>query len=588
MSQTDSASPINTIIIKIILHTYLTKETMIRHLHIENYALIEHLDIDFHPGFSVITGETGAGKSIIIGAIGLLTGQRADSRTIKAGAKRCVVEIELNVADYGMQPFFDGNDLDYDDGCCIIRREVTAAGKSRAFINDTPVPLSLLKEIGETLIDVHSQHKNLLLGREDFQISTLDLLAGNDKLLADYKKAYSVLRQAEKNLEEALAIAKQSKEEEDYIRFQYDQIAEAALQENEQEELEDEMETLEHAEDIKTALFSAARIMQSDGETGDVLSMLRQGIHELRAISGVYQQADMIAERMDSCYIELKDVAADLEDKADGVEYNPQRQEQVSERLNTIYSLEKKHGVETVGQLLELQHQLEKNLALIDGSDDHIEELRQKVDDSRKTATAIALKLSASRNKAAVAMEKEMKAKLLPLGMPNVQFCCEVVADEKTLTANGCDQVQFLFNANKSGLLKPVSQVASGGEIARVMLAVKALIAGAVKLPTIIFDEIDTGVSGKVAEKMALMMREMGNQKRQVISITHLPQIAAHGQHHYKVYKEDTDDATLSHIVPLSYEQRVEELAHMLSGEDLTQAAMDNAKALIDGGASET
>ena len=555
---------------------------MIRHLHIENYALIQHLDIDFHPGFSVITGETGAGKSIIIGAIGLLMGQRADSRTIKAGAKRCVVEIEMNVADYGMETFFEEADLDYDEGCCIIRREVTAAGKSRAFINDTPVSLSLLKEIGEMLIDVHSQHKNLLLGKEDFQISTLDLLAKNDALLDSYKRAYSLYRQTEEELEEAVAMAKQSQEEEDYLRFQYEQIAEAELQENEQEELEEELQTLEHAEDIKATLFSVVRIMQSDGESADVLNMLRQGIHELRSISSVYSQADAIADRMDSCYIELKDVAGELEDGADSVEYNPKRQEQVSERLNTIYTLEKKHGVDSVDQLLELQHLLEKKLSAIDGSGELIERLRCQVEENRRTATSLALQLSAARAKAAEAMEAEMRTKLLPLGMPNAQFRCEVVTDEQTLTPKGCDQVQFLFNANKSGELKPVSQVASGGEIARVMLSVKALIAGAVKLPTIIFDEIDTGVSGKVAEKMAIMMREMGNQNRQVISITHLPQIAAHGQHHYKVYKEDTEDTTLSHIVPLVYEQRVEELAHMLSGEDLTQAAIDNARALIE------
>ena len=555
---------------------------MIRHLHIENYALIQHLDIDFHPGFSVITGETGAGKSIIIGAIGLLMGQRADSRTIKAGAKRCVVEIEMNVADYGMETFFEEADLDYDEGCCIIRREVTAAGKSRAFINDTPVSLSLLKEIGEMLIDVHSQHKNLLLGKEDFQISTLDLLAKNDALLDCYKRAYSLYRQTEKELEEAVAMAKQSQEEEDYLRFQYEQIAEAELQENEQEELEEELQTLEHAEDIKSTLFSVVRIMQSDGESADALNMLRQGIHELRSISSVYSQADAIADRMDSCYIELKDVAGELEDGADSVEYNPKRQEQVSERLNTIYTLEKKHGVDSVCQLLELQHALGRKLSAIDGSGELIERLRCQVEENRRTATSLALQLSAARAKAAEAMEAEMRTKLLPLGMPNAQFRCEVVTDEQTLTPKGCDQVQFLFNANKSGELKPVSQVASGGEIARVMLSVKALIAGAVKLPTIIFDEIDTGVSGKVAEKMAIMMREMGNQNRQVISITHLPQIAAHGQHHYKVYKEDTEDTTLSHIVPLVYEQRVEELAHMLSGEDLTQAAIDNARALIE------
>lgn len=555
---------------------------MIRHLHIENYALIEHLDLDLHHGFSVITGETGAGKSIIIGAIGLLMGQRADSRAIKTGAKRCVVEIEFDVRNYGMEPFFEENDLDYDEGCCIIRRELTAAGKSRAFINDTPVQLALLKEIGEVLIDVHSQHKNLLLGKENFQMSTLDILAQNDELLAEYRSKYTEYKLLKKKLEDAAANAKSSKEEEDFLRFQLDQLTEADLHEGEQEELEEEQDKLEHAEEIKKSLYGASACLQADGDSADVLSLIRQGISELHSISSVYPAAGELAERMDSCYIELKDVSGELEGMADDVEYNPQRLERVDNRLNTIYTLQKKHDVETVGELLTLQKELEDKLQDIDGSGERVEHLKLEVEVSRAEALVLAEKLSAARSQAAVRMENDMRDKLLPLGMPNVQFRCAVIPDENLLAENGYDQVQFLFNANKSGELKPVSQVASGGEIARVMLAIKALIAGAVKLPTIIFDEIDTGVSGSVAEKMALMMKGMGQQNRQVISITHLPQIAACGRHHYKVYKEDTDDATLSHIVELNEEERVEELAHMLSGETLTQAAIDNAKALLN------
>lgn len=555
---------------------------MIRHLHIENYALIEHLDLDLHHGFSVITGETGAGKSIIIGAIGLLMGQRADSRAIKTGAKRCVVEIEFDVRNYGMEPFFEENDLDYDEGCCIIRRELTAAGKSRAFINDTPVQLALLKEIGEVLIDVHSQHKNLLLGKENFQMSTLDILAQNDELLAEYRSKYTEYKLLKKKLEDAAANAKSSKEEEDFLRFQLDQLTEADLHEGEQEELEEEQDKLEHAEEIKKSLYGASACLQADGDSADVLSLIRQGISELHSISSVYPAAGELAERMDSCYIELKDVSGELEGMADDVEYNPQRLERVDNRLNTIYTLQKKHDVETVGELLTLQKELEDKLQDIDGSGERVEHLKLEVEVSRAEALVLAEKLSAARSQAAVRMENDMRDKLLPLGMPNVQFRCAVIPDENSLAESGYDQVQFLFNANKSGELKPVSQVASGGEIARVMLAIKALIAGAVKLPTIIFDEIDTGVSGSVAEKMALMMKGMGQQNRQVISITHLPQIAACGRHHYKVYKEDTDDATLSHIVELNEEERVEELAHMLSGETLTQAAIDNAKALLN------
>lgn len=555
---------------------------MIRHLHIENYALIEHLDIDFHSGFSVITGETGAGKSIIIGAIGLLLGQRADSKAMKAGAKRCVIESTFDVSSYQLEAFFRENDFDFDGTECIIRRELTASGKSRAFINDTPASLAQLKEIGEQLIDVHSQHKNLLLGKEDFQLNILDIVANHQALLDAYKEAYKAYKASAHELEAAQAEAKSSREDEDYLRFQVEQLADANLQEDEQAELEAEQETLEHAEDIKSALYTVANLLQSSTDGTDVLGLLKQGLSELHSIASVYAVAEELAERIDSCYIELKDVAGELEGNAEDVEYNPQRLEQVNERLNTIYTLQKKHGVDTVGDLLILQEQLTERLMRITHADDMIEALRQQVEARRKQCIQLAEQLSDARKKVAKQVEQEMQERLLPLGMPNVQFKCAVMAHPSELTPTGYDQVQFLFNANKSGELKPVSQIASGGEIARVMLSLKALIAGAVKLPTIIFDEIDTGVSGSIAEKMARIMQEMGRRERQVISITHLPQIAALGNHHYKVYKEDTDDATLSHIVPLTKEQRVEEIAHMLSGEKLTQAAWDNARSLLD------
>lgn len=555
---------------------------MIRHLHIENYALIEHLDIDFHSGFSVITGETGAGKSIIIGAIGLLLGQRADSKAMKAGAKRCVIESTFDVSSYQLEAFFRENDFDFDGTECIIRRELTASGKSRAFINDTPASLAQLKEIGEQLIDVHSQHKNLLLGKEDFQLNILDIVANHQALLDAYKEAYKAYKASAHELEAAQAEAKSSREDEDYLRFQVEQLADANLQEDEQAELEVEQETLEHAEDIKSALYTVANLLQSSTDGTDALGLLKQGLSELRAIASVYAVAEELAERIDSCYIELKDVAGELEGNAEDVEYNPQRLEQVNERLNTIYTLQKKHGVDTVGDLLVLQEQLTERLMRITHADDMIETLRQQMEAQRKQCIQLAEQLSDARKKVAKQVEQEMQERLLPLGMPNVQFKCVVMAHPSELTPTGYDQVQFLFNANKSGELKPVSQIASGGEIARVMLSLKALIAGAVKLPTIIFDEIDTGVSGSIAEKMARIMQEMGRRERQVISITHLPQIAALGSHHYKVYKEDTDDATLSHIVPLTKEQRVEEIAHMLSGEKLTQAAWDNARSLLD------
>ena len=554
---------------------------MIRHLHIENYALIEHLEMDFHTGFSVITGETGAGKSIIIGAIGLLLGQRADSRSIKADAKRCVVEATFDLSQDSIEDFFQENDLDFDGTECIIRRELTSSGKSRAFINDTPASLAQLKELGEQLLDVHSQHKNLLLGKEDFQLSVLDIVANHQETLDAYKNEYQAYRHLSKQLEEALEEAKASKEDEDYLRFQVNQLADANLKEGDQEELEEEAETLEHAEDIKSALYTAANHLQSSNDGADTLGLLKQCLAEIQSISSVYSSAEEWAERLDSCYIELKDLADELENQAEDVEYNPQRLEQVNERLDIIYTLQKKHGVESVEALLALQTEMEEKLLRITNSDDFIEQLREQVATQKEKAMACAKKLSQSRMSTAKRVEKEMEERLLPLGMPNVQFKCSVLAIPSELSATGYDQVQFLFNANKSGEPKPVSQIASGGEIARVMLSLKALIAGAVKLPTIIFDEIDTGVSGSIAEKMARMMQEMGERGRQVISITHLPQIAALGTHHYKVYKEDTEDATLTHIIPLNDEQRIKEIACMLSGEQLTQAALDNAKTLL-------
>lgn len=553
---------------------------MIKNLRIENYALIEKLDIDLYSGFSVITGETGAGKSIILGAIGLLLGQRADSKSIKTGEKRCVIEAAFDLSRYKMGDFFEENDLDFDGEECIVRRELTATGKSRAFINDTPVSLSQLKELGEQLIDVHSQHKNLLLGKEDFQLGILDVIANNADLLNEYKATYKEYKELCQQLDEAIEEAKNNKDDQDYLQFQYDQLAEANLSNGEQEELEAESDTLEHAEEIKSALYCALNGLQADGDGMDALQAVKTCMSQLQSISNVWADAEELVSRLESCYIELKDVAGEIETSADDVEYNPQRLEQVNDRLNTIYTLQKKHSVDSVEELLALQEQLEEKLSRITNSDDFIEEIRQKKDAQQKKAQAVAEKLSKARQKAAKAVEKAMVEKLLPLGMPNVRFQVEFTATE--LGKDGADAVQFLFNANKSGELKPVSQIASGGEIARVMLSLKALIAGAVKLPTIIFDEIDTGVSGSIAEKMAKIMQEMGDQDRQVISITHLPQIAALGSHHYKVYKEDKDDATVSHIVELDYDSRVKELANMLSGETLTQAALDNAKALLN------
>lgn len=554
---------------------------MLTHLHIENYALIEQLDIDLHPGFSVITGETGAGKSIILGAIGLLLGQRADSKALMAGAKRCVIEAAFSVEDKNLSELFNENDLDYDPQETLIRRELTATGKSRSFINDTPVQLSLLKDVGEHLIDVHSQHKNLLLGKEDFQLNTLDILAGNASLLEQYKAEFSIYQVLCNKLSNAEEAIRNGRADEEYLRFQFNQLEEARLTEGEQEELETELETLTHAEDIKQALFSSQSLLSGGSDTSDILQGIKQVTATLRGISNVFSAAEELAERLNSCHIEIKDIADEIEEKCDEIEFSPERLEQVNDRLNTIYTLQKKFGKTSVSELLGLKAELDEKLQAVDNSDELLAQLKAECDNQLTKTTNIANKLSSARHKAASKVEKAMTERLVPLGMPNVRFNVEIT--ESKLSNTGTDAVRFLFSANKGAELKPVADIASGGEIARVMLALKAMIAGAVKLPTIIFDEIDTGVSGSIAEKMARIMQEMGNANRQVISITHLPQIAAMGTSHYKVYKEDVKDQTLSHIIELTPNERITELAHMLSGETITEAALQNAKALLEG-----
>jgi len=557
---------------------------MIQSIHIENYALIEHLDIQLHPGFSVITGETGAGKSIILGAIELLRGSRADTRAIKQGAQRCVVEATFDVSGYRLESFFSDNELDFDGQECIIRRELTAAGKSRAFINDTPVSLKLLNEIGTQLVDIHSQHQNLLLNTQGFQQNVLDILAQNQERLTHYRQTFMAWRRTQEELQQLIETANKSKDEEDYLRFQYAQLEEANLAEGEQTELEEELQMLEHAEEIKQALQTAHSLLDSAAydEASDVLQRLKSAMSALRSIEDKINAAQALGERLNSCYIEIKDIADELETRADSVEYNPQRLEQVNDRLNQIYSLEQKHHVNSVEELLQLTEDIKQQLGAIDSSEEQIEALQKQCDQLQKEAQQQAKSLSAQRQKAARLVEEQMLQSLQPLGMPSVRFQVEVEFAETSLTEHGGDHIRFLFSANKNGQLQNLAQVASGGEIARVMLSLKSLIASAVRMPSIIFDEIDTGVSGSIAEKMARMMQKMGQADRQVISITHLPQIAALGSAHYKVYKQDGEDATTTHIVELSSEQRVEELAHMLSGETLTAAAIENARTLLN------
>ena len=550
---------------------------MLRSLYIQNYALIEKLDIDFGSGFSVITGETGAGKSIILGAIGLLLGQRADVKSIRRGAAKCVIEARFEIAGYGMQPFFEENELEYEDEC-ILRREVYASGKSRAFINDTPASLVQMKELGEQLIDVHSQHQNLLLNKEGFQLNVLDILAHDEEELAAYQSLHREWKQAQRDLENLIALAGQNKADEDYIRFQLEQLEDAHLTVGEQEELEQEADTLSHAEEIKAGLFRAGQVMNSD--EGGLLSALKECLNTMSGLQKVYPSAGELAERLESSYIELKDISQEISGKEEEVEFNPARLEEVNDRLNLVYTLQQKHRVSTVDELLALADDYAAKLSNITSSDEQIEELKSRSEALYNKVKKQAAVLTELRTAAAREVEKQMAARLIPLGMPNVRFRVEI-GTRKEPGAHGADTVGFLFSANKNGALQNISSVASGGEIARVMLSVKAMIAGAVKLPTIVFDEIDTGVSGEIADRMADIMQEMGDSDRQVISITHLPQIAARGRAHYKVYKQDNETETNSHIRRLTDEERVEEIAHMLSGATLTEAALNNAKALL-------
>lgn len=550
---------------------------MLRSLYIQNYALIEKLDIGFDSGFSVITGETGAGKSIILGAIGLLLGQRADVKSIRKGASKCIIEARFDVSAYGMQPFFEANELEYEDEC-ILRRELYASGKSRAFINDTPASLVQMKELGELLIDVHSQHQNLLLNKEGFQLNVLDLLAHDEAELAAYQRLYNDWRQARQDLEALVARAEQSRADEDYIRFQLEQLEEANLTDGEQEELEQEAEMLAHAEDIKAGLYRAGQALNAD--EGGVLEALKDCQNTMMGLRSVFAPAGELADRLDSVYIELKDISQEVADKEEEVEFNPVRLDEVNARLNLIYSLQQKHRVDTVKALLSLQENYALQLSAITSSDEDIARLEAQVKELFSQVIAQAQVLTEARTRAAREVERQMAARLVPLGMPNVRFQVEMGV-RKEPGVHGADTVNFLFSANKNGVLQNISSVASGGEIARVMLSVKAMIAGAVKLPTIVFDEIDTGVSGEIADRMADIMQEMGDNDRQVISITHLPQIAARGRAHYKVYKEDNEVETNSHIRRLTDDERVEELAHMLSGATLTEAALNNARALL-------
>ena len=550
---------------------------MLKQLYIKNFTLIDELDISFNPGFSVITGETGAGKSIILGAIGLLLGNRADTRQVKAGTERCIVEAHFELHKYNLQTFFQEHDLDYDEQDCIVRREVSASGKSRAFINDSPVSLQQMKDLGERLVDIHSQHQNLLLRKEDFQLNVIDLMAGNERERNDYATTYQSYTQARSQLQALKQQMQASHDNEDFLRFQQSELNDAQLTAGEQEELEEQSQLMSHVEEIKSALYESDNLLNADS-TG-IVNGLRTIINQLHSIENVFPAAEELASRTDECFIELKDISEEISNRLERVDFNPAELERINDRLDHLYSLQQKYHVSSVEELIDIKQNIDEQLSQIDNSDEQLKELQDQLIALESACQDKAKRLSATRQKAARKVEQAMKNRLVPLGIPNVRF--EVSLSEKPLSTDGTDRVAFLFSANKSTALLPVSEVASGGEIARVMLSLKAMISGSVKLPTIIFDEIDTGVSGRVAEQMAAIMKEMGDADRQVISITHLPQIAAMGATHYRVSKEERKQGTTSSMVMLSQEERISEIAQMLSGSNISEAAISNAKALL-------
>ncbi len=554
---------------------------MLKHLYIKNFTLIKELDIDLQPGFSVITGETGAGKSIMLGAINYLLGQRTDIKSILPGADKCTIEATFSIEGYDLKSLFEENDTDFYEQECIIRREFSTSGKSRAFVNDTPANLTFLKELGFHLIDIHSQHQNLLISKEDFQLHILDIMAQNHSLLEQYHTSFSEYRQTEQELKKAKEDIAKSRAEEDYLLFQLEQLEELNPKAGEDEELEKEQSELSHAEEIKNILFKAEAQFSNDSDQGGLIEVLKHIIQDIQSLTRIYPAIEEYAERLESALIELKDINAELGDLAERVEYNPARLEEINNRLDKLYTLEKKHEVKSTADLEAFMLGLRQKLDIISNGEERIDELEKAVKEKLARTKTLAEQLCMRRTSAAREVEAAVTSMLTQLDIPNNKFEVKIEKNHQ-LTENGIDKVTFFFSANKNAPMRAISEVASGGEIARLMLALKALTSKRENLPTIIFDEIDTGVGGKVASSMANLMKEMtASNKHQVITITHLPQIASCGTTHYWVYKEDTDDRTFSHIRELTPEERVTEIAHMLSGTEISEAAILNAKQLL-------
>lgn len=550
---------------------------MLTHLLITNYALIDHLEIDFKKGLTIITGETGAGKSIILGALSLILGERADLKVIRKAENKSVIEASFNIEAYNdMEHFFEQNDIEFFDNECILRREIASNGRSRAFINDTPVTLSVLRELTLRLVDIHSQHSNMLLADALYQLSIIDSVSGNDSIKADYSKQFSQYKKLKVEIEKLKAEYEKNRQEEDYIQFQLDQIAALKLQENEDEELEREQSRLSNVNEIKQCLWSASSVLQD--EDNSIVSQLSVLSRSFLQIENVDADLKELSERLQSLMIELKDFSRTISSIQDSYVDDPNELERINERLNNIYDLENKHKLSCVNELIALQHSYEEKLAVITNSDDEIKRLEEKLIIVEKEARAKAKELSLSRRKGAEIFKQELEKTAIPLGMKNLRF--EIGFEDCELCAQGMDKVEFLFAFNKQQQLMPIENTASGGELSRVMLCIKAIIAQNMQLPTIIFDEVDTGVSGEIAHKMGEMMGDISNNI-QVIAITHLPQVAVKGNNHLKVYKADTDESTYTSMCELTKEERVEEIARMLSGREIDAAAINNARSLL-------
>lgn len=551
---------------------------MLTSLHIKNYALIEKLEVDFSSGFSVITGETGTGKSVLLGAISMLMGERSDAKQVREGADKCIIEGCFDISSLALEEFFEENELEYDATECIVRRELSATGRGRFFVNDTPVSAAILKELGSKLIDIHSQHKNLLLGNKNYQLNVLDVLAGNEKILAEYGNLFKSYEKNRKELMHEKEQLEAARNDEEWLRFQLDEIDSAAFQEGEQEELEQESVQLTHAEEIQAALYNAVTLLDNDEKS--MLQALREAATAIEKISRHYPAANNLAERIESNYIELKDCCEELRRSADGNTFSATRLEQVENRLTLLYDLLKKHRATDIKELLATAHDYRTRLEQITDGDGRIEALEKEVARLREELDTQSTKLTQLRRKAAISLQEKITTILVSLGMPMIRFEVDFSTNDD-FTATGRDTVRFLFSANSISPMQPLADVASGGEMARVMLALKSIIAEFMALPTLIFDEIDTGVSGVLAERMGKLMQQMGGMKRQVISITHLPQVAALGNEHYKVYKEEGEGGTRTKIARLAAEERVKEIAQMMSGEQMTESAMEAARNLI-------